>query len=127
MRSFLAEHRSEIRGSFVINLDCVGAGELTLLTHEGVDVKRRADRRLGRILTNVARDVHVELGQRDFSWTSTDAWVAMRSSLRALTIMGVDENGLPALSHTPMDAPENVSGDQTALVAEMVTEAIRRS
>ena len=127
MRSFLAEHRSEIRGSFVINLDCVGAGALTLLTHEGVDVKRRADRRLGRILTNVARDVHVELGQRDFSWTSTDAWVAMRSSLRALTIMGVDENGLPALSHTPMDAPENVSGDQTALVAEMVTEAIRRS
>ena len=127
MRSFLAEHRSEIRGSFVINLDCVGAGELTLLTHEGVDVKRRADRRLGRILTNVARDVHVELGQRDFSWTSTDAWVAMRSSLRALTIMGVDENGLPALSHTPMDAPENVSGDQTTLVAEMVTEAIRRS
>ena len=127
MRSFLAEHRSEIRGSFVINLDCVGAGDLTLLTHEGRTVKRRADRRLGRILTNVAKDVHVELGQRDFSWTSTDAWVAMRSSLRALTIMGVDENGLPALSHTPMDDPENVSGDQTALVAEMVTEAIRRS
>ena len=127
MRSFLAEHRSEIRGSFVINLDCVGAGDLTLLSHEGRTVKRRADRRLGRILTNVAKDVHVELGQRDFSWTSTDAWVAMRSSLRALTIMGVDENGLPALSHTPMDDPENVSGDQTALVAEMVTEAIRRS
>lgn len=127
MRSFLAEHRSEIRGSFVINLNCVGAGDLTLLTHEGVSVKRRADRRLGRILSNVARDVHVELGQRDFSWTSTDAWVAMRSSLRALTIMGVDENGLPALSHTPMDVPENVSGDQTALVAELVTEAIRRS
>lgn len=127
MRSFLAEHRSEIRGSFVINLDCVGAGDLTLLSHEGRSVKRRADRRLGRILTNVAKDVHVELGQRDFSWTSTDAWVAMRSSLRALTIMGVDENGLPALSHTPTDVPKNVSGDQTALVTEMVTEAIRRS
>ena len=127
MRAFLAEHRSEVRGCFVINLDCVGAGDLTLLSHEGRTVKRRADRRLGRILTNVAKDVHVELGQRDFSWTSTDAWVAMRSSLRALTIMGVDENGLPALSHTPMDDPENVSGDQTALVAEMVTEAIRRS
>lgn len=127
MRSFLSKHRSEIRGSFVINLDCVGAGDLTLLTHEGRDVKRRGDRRLGRIVNNVARDFHIEMGQRDYSWTSTDAWVAMRSSMRALTIMGVDENGLPALSHTPMDVPENVSGDQTALVTELVTEAIRRS
>lgn len=127
MRSFLSKHRSEIRGSFVINLDCVGAGDLTLLTHEGRNVKRRGDRRLGRIINNVARDFHIEMGQRDYSWTSTDAWVAMRSSMRALTIMGVDENGLPALSHTPMDVPENVSGDQTALVTELVTEAIRRS
>ncbi len=127
MRSFLARHRSEIRGAFVINLDCVGAGDLTLLTHEGREVKRRADRRLGRILTGVARDFHVDLGQRDYGWTTTDAYPAMRSSLRAVTIMGLDDAGLPALSHTQADVPENVSGDQAALVTELVTEAIRRS
>ena len=127
MRSFLTRHRSEIRGAFVINLDCVGAGDLTLLTHEGPEVKRRGDRRLGRILTNVARDLHVDLVQKDYGWTTTDAYPAMRSSLRALTIMGVDDAGLPALAHTQADVPENVSAGQVALVAELVTEAIRRS
>ena len=37
MRAFLQQHRQEIRGSFIINLDCVGAGELSVLTHEGVE------------------------------------------------------------------------------------------
>ena len=51
----------------------------------------------------------------------------MRSSLRSVTIRGVDGNGLPALSQTANDVPQNVSGDQAAQVAELVTEMIRRS
>ena len=127
MRSFLQQHRSEIRGSFIVNLDCVGAGELSVLTHEGVEGTRRADRRLGRLLSTVAKDLHAELAQKNFSWTSTDAWPAMSSSMRSVTIMGVGENGLPALSKTADDVAENVSGDQANLVTEIVTEAIRRA
>ena len=127
MRAFLKQHRQEIRGSFIVNLDCVGAGELSVLTHEGVEGTRRADRRLGRILTNVAHDLHTELAQKSFDWTTTDAFPAMKASMRSVTIMGVNELGLPALSHTAEDVPENVSGDQAALVTELVTEAIRRA
>lgn len=127
MRSFLSQHRRDVRGAFVVNLDCVGAGELTVLTREGTDVPRRSDRRLGRLLANAARDLHVEMGQARYDWTSTDAHPAMRSSMRAATIMGIDENGLPALSRTLDDVAENVSGDQAHAVAEIVTEMIRRS
>ena len=127
MRSFLQQHRQEIRGSFIVNLDCVGAGELSVLTHEGVEGTRRADRRLGRILTGVAHDLHTDLVQKSFDWTSTDALPAMSSSMRSVTIMGVNELGLPALSHTADDVAENVSGDQATLVTEIVTEAIRRA
>ena len=127
MRAFLDRHRRDVRGSFVINLSCVGAGSLSILTHEGLEVTRRADRRLGRIVSNVARDLHVELGQKSYDWSSTDAHPAMRASMRALTIMGLDESGMPALSRTPMDVSDNVSGDQATLVTEIVTEAIRRS
>ena len=127
MRAFLKQHRQEIRGSFIINLDCVGAGELSVLTHEGVEGTRRADRRLGRILTSVAHDLHAELTQKSFDWTTTDAFPAMKASMRSVTIMGVNELGLPALSHTAEDVPENVSGDQATLVTELVTEAIRRA
>ena len=127
MRDFLARHRSEIRGCFVVNLDCVGAGTLTLLKSEGLESTRRADRRIARLLSGAAADLHVELDQKPCDWQTTDATPAMRSSLRSLTIRGVDANGMPALSHTPADVPENVSGDQVTRVTEIVTEMIRRS
>ena len=127
MRSFLARHRSEIRGCFVVNLDCVGAGRLVTLKNEGLEETRRADRRLTRLLSGAAADLHVELGQETHDWADTDATPAMRSSLRAVTVMGLDDNGLPALSRTPDDTAENVSGDQAAQVAAFVTEMIRRS
>lgn len=127
MRSFLAAHRSEIRGCFVVNLDCVGAGELTVLRNEGLEETRRGDRRITRLLTGAASDLHMELAQAPHDWDDTDATPAMRSSLRSVTVMGLDENGLPALSHTPNDVPDNVSGDQAADVAALVTEMIRRS
>lgn len=127
MRAFLRQHRSDVRGCFVVNLDCVGAGELSVLTREGLDVTRRCDRRLARLLSGAASDLHVPLAQKSYDWNSTDAHVAMRSSMRSVTLMGVDESGLPALSRTTADLPENVSGDQAAQVAEVVTEMIRRS
>lgn len=127
MRSFLSEHRSAIRGAFLVNLDCVGAGDLSLLTHEGFEPTRRADRRLLRLLTGTATDLHVDIKTQRFDWADTDASIAMRNSVRAVTVMGLGENGLPALSRTEQDAPENVDGDQAASVAELVTEMIRRS
>ena len=127
MRSFLSHHRSDIRGCFIVNLDCIGAGRLVTLRNEGREETRRADRRMTRLLAGAAADLHVELGQEPYDWTDTDATPAMRSSLRAVTVMGVDEAGLPALSHTPDDVMENVSGDQAAQVAAIVTEMIRRS
>ena len=127
MRAFLHAHRPEIRGSFVVNLDCVGAGSLSVLSHEGLEATRRADRRLTRLLTGAANDLHATLGQASYDWNSTDALPAMRSSMRSITIMGLDENGMPALSRTEADVAENVSGDQANTVTEIVTEMIRRS
>ena len=57
----------------------------------------------------------------------TDATTALRRHIRSVTIMGMDENGLPAFSHTLDDVPENVNGDQVADIVEMVTELIRQS
>lgn len=127
MRAFLARHRSEIRGCFVVNLSCVGAGRLTALKNEGLEETRRADRRMIRLLSSAASDLHVELAQDAHDWEDTDATPAMRSSLRAVTLMGLDGNGLPALSHTAADVEDGVSGDQAARVTEIVTEMIRRA
>lgn len=127
MRAFLANFRQDIRGAFLINLDCVGAGVPTILTYEGFHAGRRSDRRLVRLLSNVADDLHISLQKASYGWGDTDATPAMRARVRAVTIMGMDENGLPALSHTTSDIPENVNPRQVSGIVRTITEAIRRS
>lgn len=127
MKAFLGKHRSAIRGAFLINLDCVGAGNLSALSREGLLNVRRADRRLMRLLSGTASDLHIPLTQVAYDQGTTDATPAMKQSVRAITLVGIGDTGMPALSHTAADTLENVDADQAALVAELVTEMIRRS
>ena len=127
MKAFLSQHRRQCRGAFVVNLDSIGSGELTMLTREGVLNTRRADRRMVRLLGRVASDLHIPVAQATHEWGVTDATPAMRSSMRAVTITGLDESGLKSLSGSPADVIEHVNPAQTAQVAQMVTEMIRRS
>ena len=127
MRAFLAQHRKQIRGSFVINLDSVAAGDLTLLSHEGLLITRRADRRMVRMMTNVCDDLHIPVERAKYDWGTTDATPAMLSSMRGLTVMGTDDSGMRALSRTAADVAGNVVPEQSVAVAEAVTELIRRS
>lgn len=127
IRAFLDAHKQDIRGAFLIDLDCVGAGDPTVLVEEGHDNPKRADRRLVRMFQNIAQDFGLPLGRARYSIGETDATTALRRHIRSVTIMGMDENGLPAFSHTLDDVPENVNGDQVADIVEMVTELIRQS
>lgn len=127
MREFLSKHRTDIRGAFLINLDCVGAGSLSILKNEGIGNVRRADRRMTRLLSTIATDLHIDVEQSAFDWGTTDATPAMQNSVRSVTLMGLNEDGLPALSRTAADVRENVNAGQCADAAALVTELIRRS
>ena len=127
MKALLSNFKRDMRGAFVINLDAVGDGHLTMLTSEGLHDGRRADRRVSRLLASVAQDLHIELDKAPYDWEETDATEAMRNHLRSVTIMGMDENGLPALSHTQNDVPMNVDPKQVSKVVQLVTELIRRA
>ena len=127
MKAFLSEYRRQLRGAFLFNLSCVGAGELTVLTQEGLAVRRRADRRLVRLLKETASDIHVDLADGEMPWGDTDATPAMRTSLRSVTIVGCDANNLPAYAHSMDDTEANLDYDQIERVSDLVTEVIRRS
>lgn len=127
MRAFLGEYRRACRGAFLFNLNCVGAGQLSVLTQEGLDNSRKADRRIIRLLRDTAASIHVDLAEETMTWGDTDATPAMRTSLRSATLVGLDEFGLPAYSRTMDDVPENLDGRQVESVVQLVLEAIRRS
>lgn len=127
IKDFIAKNRKSLRGAFVINLECVGAGDLTILTNEGLGAPRRADRRLARLISSVASDLHLDLGQLSRTWADTEATPLMRSHLRAVTLMGLGDNELPAFAHTADDVPENVNPEQVENVCALIMETIRRS
>ena len=127
VRDFIKRHRKELRGAFVINLSCVGAGDLTIITDEGIQPHRRADRRLVRTIVNAAERLHIPIGRTSMWWNDTDAMPAMCSSLRSVTIMGCDPVAVPACSHTQDDVPYSVRRYQIADTAEIVAEVIREA
>ncbi len=127
IKSFVEQNRKKLRGAFVINLECVGAGDLTMLTTEGFGTPRRADRRIIGLLDKVSNDLHVTIGKLDRPWADTEATPLMRKHLRGVTLMGMGAGELPAFAHTANDVPENVDPEQVEDVCALVMETIRRS
>lgn len=127
MHAFLRDHKRDIRGCFLINLDAVGAGSLSILSREGLDDTRACDRRISRLCKRVAENLHIELDEAPYDYAQTDATEAMCSSVRSLTLMGLDANGLPAFRGTNEDVPENIDDKQVKQVAQLVSEVIRRA
>jgi hypothetical protein len=82
---------------------------------------------MGRMLLNIAKDLHIPLGRAKHDWGDTDATLAMQNSVRATTLMGVGPGGVPALSATSEDVPQNVNPAQVVDVTDLVAELIRRS
>lgn len=125
--AFVDAHRKELRGAFVVNLDCVGAGNLALLTQEGFGISRRSDRRFLGLLEDVANDLHLAVDEVERPWADTDATMLMRKRMRAVTLMGLGAGDLPACAHTVDDVSTSVSPERVEDVCALVLEAIRRA
>lgn len=126
MRAFLDAHRDKLRGVFMINLECVGAGQLAMLSVEGSNKTFKGDKRIMRLFSHVSADFHRPLPTVEMPYVDTDARVAMERSLRAMTLAGVDGAGF-ACSHTEDDQPLNLNTENIQFAADVVTEVIRRS
>lgn len=126
MSAFLDTHRDKLRGVFLINLECVGSGQVAVLSTEGEQRVLKGDKRIMKLVRRVSADFHHEFGAVDMPFLDTDAYAAMSRSLRSLTIAGIDGSHF-ACSHSEEDQPYNVDEDNVSLVADVVTEVIRRS
>lgn len=126
LEAFLASHRDKLRGVFLINLECVGAGQLAMLATEGDRRVLKGDKRIMNLVSRVSSALHHEIGSVEMPYLATDAYAAMNMSLRSLTIAGVEGSCL-ACSHSEEDLPINLDVDNINRVADVVTEVIRRS
>lgn len=129
IQAFLDTHRDKLRGVFLINLESIGAGEPVMLATEGGEGGKRVlkgDKRIMNLVRRVSGAFHREFASVEMPYLTTDAYRAMGMSLRSLTIAGVEGNHL-ACSHSEDDLPYRVNEKNVRLVADVVTEVIRRS
>lgn len=91
MKNFLELHKSELRGSLIINLEGVGAGDICFVDYEGLSKTRRSDRRLQSLVRKASKELDgTEMSAERLDWRDTDATPAMAAGCRAMTIMGFD-------------------------------------
>ena len=126
MKAFLSSHRDKLRGVFFINLESVGAGRLSVVTAEGEQRILKGDRRIANLVNKVSNAFHIDCGAFEMPYARTDAYAALESSRRALTIAGVDGPRL-AYARTEDDLPYNIEPSNIEAASEIVTEVIRRS
>jgi hypothetical protein len=126
-KDFLERHRKQLRGALVFTITGVGAGTVSILTTEGSIEKRRVDRRILRTLKGVSKDLHVDVDEVPRPWADTDATPFMRNSIRSASIVGLEAGDVIAYAHTQEDVIENINPRQITQVAQLITEAIRRS
>ena len=123
IQAFLDTHAHEVGGARFVNLDSVGAGRLIAAEEEGMVSARRAD----PVMLRAAEDAGAEAV--DFRALPTDATVLLARKYKALSLLAVDDRGVPPNWHRPGDVAENVDPgavDRAAEVARSVVAAARK-
>ena len=133
-RAFVDRYSPDLEGTFVVNLETVGAGELAIIKSE-VSVMSRHAPQVISLLQRAGQRVGLELPAVTIKMGDTDAPSFSRRGFWAATLFGMDETGLFVFWHTPEDNVENVSPDKLqqaldvclAVVAELEDEVAEDS
>ena len=110
MQSFLRRHRDELARSWIINIDNVGAGDVTYTTREGMLVPHRTGRELSETAAKVASLPGIAVTGAPFRVMSNDTEPALLRGLEAITVIATSD-GVPVNWHWKTDTFENIDPD----------------
>ena len=105
-KAFIDEHKSELRGAMIVEVESLGLGELSVATEEGQFKKIQASSRIKRFTRGASEVTGIALGQIRLA-TDSITTTFQKAGLQAMHLMGV-EDGMPALKGSADDIVENV-------------------
>jgi hypothetical protein len=123
MRHFLGTHDLDRSETYIVNLEGLGAGRLHYLSGEGMLHLTRSDGELIRASEEVATDF--DAAPARLRAVPTGAHIPLSRGYRAMSIMGLDENGLPPHWNTITDRITEVDESSIGRGADFA-EAILR-
>jgi hypothetical protein len=106
-KAFLNEHHSELRGAMFIEIDGLGAGELSMIGREGLYKKTTLSSRMKRYAQKAANALGVPLGTAMLDTSDSFTSIAHEHGFQAVHIAGM-EGGRIALEGSMKDVLENV-------------------
>lgn len=123
MKAFMDAHAAELKGSIIIELQGLGAGELTLIDKEGTFLPKKASSRMKRLVKKAGQAVGLSVPTGTMEWMNTAAGYALKHGQQSMHLAGMAAKK-PAFFAEADDIVENIDDDQLALNADFVMELL---
>ncbi|OUO92542.1 aminopeptidase [Gordonibacter sp. An230] len=124
MRAFLTEHQQDLRGSIIIDLDGLGAGDLCMVELEGQYRTVKTSSRMKRYVRKASQATGLDVGSTQLPWMDSSASYAMKHGYQAMHLVGM-HGGKPAYFAQADDVLENVEEDKLEKSANFVMELLK--
>ena len=124
MRAFLETHGQDMRGAIVIDLDALGAGELSLVDREGALKVVKTSSRMKRYLKKATAATGTAFKTVSLPGNESTASFAIKHGLQAMHLVGT-EQGLPARAGRADDVLDNVDSHLLSERADYVMELVK--
>lgn len=125
MKAFLHEHAADLKGAVFVELDALGAGDLRVVSKEGLYRQYTASSRLKRYARKAAQALGRPMPDDSMLWANSSAAYAMQQGCQAIHLAGFSD-GKPAFFGQANDVLENVDEETLQRNSDFVMEFIRQ-
>lgn len=124
MKAFLEAHQSELRGAFIVDIDAIGAGDLTMIEREGFLKPSKASSRMKRYIRKASQATGTKVASGALLGEESAASYAAKHGCQVTHLVGM-EGGKPALYGQQDDIVENVDEKKLASNVDFLMELLK--
>ena len=124
MRAFLDEHQQDMRGSIIIDLDALGAGDLCVIGKEGRLRTVKTSSRIKRYIRKASQATQFSVGEGEITWKDSAASYAAKRGYQTMHLCGM-KDGKPAYFAQADDVLENTNEETLRKNADFVMELLK--
>lgn len=120
MRHFLAAHRFPRDRTYLLNLESIGTGRLYYLKSEGFLHRLKANETMTGLANALSAGRPIRAGR--LRAVPTEAHIPLTRNMKAMTLMGLDRDGLPANWNQIADRVTEVDSTNIAEIIDFTCE-----
>ena len=124
MKAFLEAHQSELRGAFIVDIDAIGAGDLTMIEREGFLKPLKASSRMKRYIRKASQATGIKVASGALLAEESAASYAAKHGCQVTHLVGM-EGGKPALYGQQDDIVENIDEKKLASNVDFLMELLK--